>query len=162
MYPSLRVYPGAVPQSYYLCYGIPSYSVSSLSRAVICCWPSPQTMEPDIGRSVGKLMLALASTVSLGFGSYRDPWPNFCSFQDFTCFQMGPAPRREEGLTIIGYSPLLGVTLGFGPVHRSSKFLSALASSVILGSESRGTFSLVIIFHRTDCAENTSINCIGL
>jgi hypothetical protein len=28
------------------------------------------------------LLLALASTVVLGFGPRRDPWPNFCSFQD--------------------------------------------------------------------------------
>jgi hypothetical protein len=33
----------------------------------------------------GYLLLAFVSTVILGFGRRRDPWPYFCSFQDHLC-----------------------------------------------------------------------------
>jgi hypothetical protein len=42
-----------------------------------------------------KFPLPLAITVILGFGPRWDPWPYFCSFRTFTCFEMGP--RLEEG-----------------------------------------------------------------
>jgi hypothetical protein len=43
------------------------------------------------------LLLALTSTVVLGFEPRRDPWPYFYSFQTFTCFEMGPPFRQEVG-----------------------------------------------------------------
>jgi hypothetical protein len=49
-------------------------------------WPPSHDWLTDwpIGRTV-KLLLTLASTVILGFGSHREPWPYF-SFQDFCMF----------------------------------------------------------------------------
>jgi hypothetical protein len=44
-----------------------------------------------------KLLLAVTSTTVPGFGPSRDPWPYFCSFHIFTCFEKGPPLRREEG-----------------------------------------------------------------
>jgi hypothetical protein len=43
-----------------------------------------------------KLLLALASTVVLGFGPRQDPWPYICPFHAFTCFEMGPPLWQEE------------------------------------------------------------------
>jgi hypothetical protein len=36
-----------------------------------------------------KLLQALDSTVVHGIVPRREPWPFFCSFQTFTCFEMG-------------------------------------------------------------------------
>jgi hypothetical protein len=47
----------------------------------------------------------------------RDAWPYFCSFQTFTCFEMGPPRRREEGsdyywsLPVYWGVTVLGLTL---------------------------------------------------
>jgi hypothetical protein len=47
-----------------------------------CCWP-------------------FASTVNLGFGSCRDPWPYFLS-KAFTCFEMEHPLQQQRGQTVTG------------------------------------------------------------
>lgn len=42
------------------------------------------------------LLLALVSTVILGYGPGWDPWLYFSSFQDLLCFEVGPALFRWE------------------------------------------------------------------
>lgn len=49
-----------------------------------------------MGRS-GKVLLALASTINIGFRSRRGSRPYFCLSKTFTCFEMGTPLRREEG-----------------------------------------------------------------
>jgi hypothetical protein len=44
-----------------------------------------------------KLLLALASTVILGFGPLQDPCPYFCLFETFVCLEMGPPFWQGEG-----------------------------------------------------------------
>jgi hypothetical protein len=53
------------------------------------CWPQNQANGNEkyadyLARS-SKLLLALDSTVVLSFMPRREPWPNFCSFQDHLC-----------------------------------------------------------------------------
>jgi hypothetical protein len=61
------------------------------------------------GERMSKLLLALSSTIPLGLGPRRDTWPNFCSFQIFTCFKMGHPLEREEGSDYCwSLPPLLG------------------------------------------------------
>jgi hypothetical protein len=52
-----------------------------------------------------KMLLALASTVVLGLGPRRDPWPYFRFFQTFTCFGIGPPSTRGEVRLLV--TPLL-------------------------------------------------------
>jgi hypothetical protein len=59
-------------------------------------------MALNIFHGSNKLLLAHASTVNLGFGSHRDPWPCSCSFQDFWLFWNGAAVATKEGLTATG------------------------------------------------------------
>jgi hypothetical protein len=54
-----------------------------------------------------KLLLVLDSTVILGFELRPDPWPYFCSFQTFECFEMGPHFRREDGVWPMLVTPRL-------------------------------------------------------
>jgi hypothetical protein len=64
-----------------------------------CSWGHGHTTDTAAATSPiqsSTLLLALASTVVLGFEAHRDPWPHFCSFQIFTCFEMGPPLWREE------------------------------------------------------------------
>jgi hypothetical protein len=66
-------------------------------------WPPPGV----VGRWA-RLLLALASTVSLGFGSRRDPWPYFCSFQSFCEISNGASSsRRGEIWPLLVTPPLL-------------------------------------------------------
>jgi hypothetical protein len=68
---------------------------------ILPSWRHSETSEPNsLTHSrfqSSKLLLALASIVALGFGPRRDSWPYFCPFRTFTCFEMGPPLRREEG-----------------------------------------------------------------
>jgi hypothetical protein len=55
------------------------------------CWSS---VDRTVRRLV-KLFLVFASTVNLAFGSCRDPWPYFCSFQGFYVFWNEPSSSTE-------------------------------------------------------------------
>jgi hypothetical protein len=83
--------------------------------SVNCCWPSPSKLflvpSPAGPMTIfyslrnltncrllthwlpvksSRLLMVLASTVILCFWLRREPWPYFCSFQIYTCFEMGP------------------------------------------------------------------------
>jgi hypothetical protein len=59
----------------------------------------------QVGRSV-KLLLVLGSAVNPGFGYRWDPWPYFCSFQQFYVFWNRVSSWNERtGLTTTGHSP---------------------------------------------------------
>jgi hypothetical protein len=51
----------------------------------------------SVSRSVGKLLLVLASTVIFGNGPCRNSWPHFCSLQVCLRFEKGLPLRGEEG-----------------------------------------------------------------
>jgi hypothetical protein len=53
-----------------------------------------------------KLLLALGHIVVLCFMTQSDSWPYCCSFQAFTCFEIGPPLRQEEGSDCYWVSPL--------------------------------------------------------
>jgi hypothetical protein len=48
-----------------------------------------------------KLVLALASTVILVFGSHRDSWPYFRSFKWFMCLKMGAPIQQGKELVFL-------------------------------------------------------------
>jgi hypothetical protein len=58
----------------------------------------------------------------------RDPWPYFCSFQTFTCFQMVRLLEEKSGLTTAGHSPPSSPCTG--------EWLLALALSLSLSATS--------------------------
>jgi hypothetical protein len=72
---------------------------------VDCCWssPAPSFLVP----SPAGLMTIFYCLTTLGVVQlirpvqpsrswFRAPWPYFCFFQTFTCFELGPPLRREE------------------------------------------------------------------
>jgi hypothetical protein len=62
----------------------------------------------SVGRS-GKLLLALARRVNLGFAFRLDPWLYFCSMQDLHVFwNWGLLFDERNGLTTTGRSPSTG------------------------------------------------------
>jgi hypothetical protein len=67
------------------------------------------SFSPFCKRSVGsgQLLLVLASTVSLGFGSGRDPWPYFCSFQNLYVLLNGASSSNRGRIWLLLVSPLL-------------------------------------------------------
>jgi hypothetical protein len=103
----------------------------------------------------GKLLLGLASTVSLGFRSHQNPLPHFCFFQDFCIFSNGACFYGERmGLTTAVHSLSGG---GDSAVHMHThththththsthsvcqlgKSLLVHANTVVLGPRSHGT-----------------------
>jgi hypothetical protein len=44
--------------------------------------PALPVLSSPVQSSLSKLLLALANAAILGFGPHRNPWSNFCSFQD--------------------------------------------------------------------------------
>jgi hypothetical protein len=69
-----------------------------------------------VGRS-GKLLLVLASTVNLGFGSIRNPLPYFYSFQDFCVLRNGTSSSTIRGVWILLVNPLYWVWLDCRSKH---------------------------------------------
>jgi hypothetical protein len=59
-----------------------------------------------------KLLLALVSTVVLGFGPSRDPWPYFCSFQTFMFWNGAFFSKRGGVWLLLLTSIYRGVTVG--------------------------------------------------
>jgi hypothetical protein len=111
---------------------------------LVCCiftlWPLttgtfsvifPCAMTLTSVSQLGKLLLALTSTVILGFGYHWDPWPNICSLQEPSVFWNG-APSLTIGGVRLLLSSTRKIPLDFG----SGKFLLGLVSTVIVGSES--------------------------
>jgi hypothetical protein len=96
------------------------FSVLNLGHSG-CCATNPMVL---VGS--GKLLLFLTSTVSLGFGSWLDPWLYFCSYQDLTCFEIEPSIQPEVGFDYYWQTnlPWSGELL---------KLLPVVASTVILG-----------------------------
>jgi hypothetical protein len=73
--------------------------------------------------SLVKLLLAFASTVSLGLGSRWNPWPYFfVHSKTFTCFEMGP-PQRQEGSDYCRSLPLYWGVTRAGTYSPTSRFL---------------------------------------
>jgi hypothetical protein len=94
-----------------------------------------------VSRSV-KLLLALASTMNLGSGPVWTHDHIFVLFKTFTCFEMGPPLRREEGSD---YYWSLPFTVGPSAYLLTTKFPLALASTAILGSESHATHNRILL-----------------
>jgi hypothetical protein len=70
---------------------------ASATNILVSLWlPSQHTVDLLRGRSV-KLLTVLTSTVILGFGSRRYPWPYF-SFQDFHLFWNGASSLTRGGV----------------------------------------------------------------
>jgi hypothetical protein len=63
-----------------------------------------------------KLLPVLDSTVKLGFGSRRDQWSCFCSFQTFTWFKMRRPLRREDSSDYYWWHRLYWGSEGTGPL----------------------------------------------
>jgi hypothetical protein len=90
-----------------------------------------------------KLLMALNSTVVLGFGPRRNPWPYICYFQTFTCFEMGPSFWQEEGSDYYWSFPvcwgvtLLPLSLTHSPPRLNSHLLRSLKRAEWVGVESR-------------------------
>jgi hypothetical protein len=124
-----------------------------------------------------KLLLALATTVSLGFGSRRDPWPYIFS-KTFTCLCvcvgkmllvlastviLGFESRRTHGRILLSRvsgshaTDRVSVLVGSGRVG-SGKLLLALASTVILGFESRGIYDHVLLSY--DSESSATLLCL--
>jgi hypothetical protein len=99
-----------------------------------------------------KLLLAITSTVDLGFGPRRDPWPYFCSFHVFICFELGPRLRREEGSDRYWSHPY-----HWGVTRLAGKLLLVLASTVIFGSGSDGTHDFILLSDGSESLQNIAL-----
>jgi hypothetical protein len=90
------------------------HNVSEIWSVTVLRWGGGKhsgVVQPvSVGR-MGKMLLALVSPVTFDFGCRRDPWPNFCSFQDFYMLWKGASSSRRGGFwLLLGTSPLLGAT----------------------------------------------------
>jgi hypothetical protein len=119
-----------------------------ISLSYLCLCVAPWFLK---GRSQVQLLLIFTSTAILSFGSRRDPWQNLYSFaRPFTGLEMGSPLRRKEELLceFLGMLHICYTVISHWctrtPERLTAKLLLVFASTVMLGSESRGTHGLIL------------------